>query len=218
MIPIQKAKEEIKKWGNYYQGGNMWSAWDCYLTAARDILGLKLKSHAAYSSWESLAKLGGFRFMHSKFCMVTAFPEIIKTNEIGQPHNESGPSHQWPDGWSLWHINGVRVDEQIVMQPETQTIQQIHSEQNGDVRSVRIDRFGWTRYLKETNSKEIDINENDVDGTIEALYVTPDGSKKLVVPCPTGRLFCLGVPKEIKTCVQAQNWLRPRKVQSVART
>ena len=35
------------KWGNNYQGGNMWASYDCYLTAYRDGMGLRLPAHAA---------------------------------------------------------------------------------------------------------------------------------------------------------------------------
>lgn len=33
------------RWYSNYQGGNMWAAYDCYLTAYRDILGLCLPQH-----------------------------------------------------------------------------------------------------------------------------------------------------------------------------
>lgn len=126
-------------------------------------------------------------------------------------HCEDGPSVAWPDGTKLWDIHGIEVDEQIVMRPETQTVEQINKEESGDVRSIRIERFGWVRYLKETSARLIHNRKNEVEGTLEALYQSPTGENRLVVTCPTGRLFSLGVPAAVTTCEQAANWLQGDK-------
>jgi len=52
------------------------------------------------------------------------------------------------DGWGFWNIHGVPVDEQIVMRPETQTIEQIQNEPNAEVKKIRIQRYGEKKYLK----------------------------------------------------------------------
>jgi hypothetical protein len=67
-------------------------------------------------------------------------------------HSDVGPSIAWA-GYSLWHIHGVAVSEQIVMRPETLTVQQIDSEANAEVRRVMVDRFGRARYMRETNAE-----------------------------------------------------------------
>src|SRR5690606_25305506 len=84
--------ECARRWGNVYQGGNMWAGYDCYLTACRDILGLELREHEAYAYWEQAAIHGGFRVMHEEFCMVSDFPEAIRVDGRNLPHCETGPS------------------------------------------------------------------------------------------------------------------------------
>lgn len=116
----------------------------------------------------------------------------------------------YSDGWSLWRINGVQVDEQIVMRPNTQTIAQIDAETNGDVRSIRLERFGWNRYVKETGSMCIEYRDNAITGAPEALYVTPRGEKVLLGGCQTGKLCAMPLPSEITSCQQAQDWLGPQ--------
>ncbi len=186
----------------------MWAAYDCYLTAARDILGLRFPCHAGYAHWEAAAIHGGFRAMHEKFCMISDFPRVLRTNAQGQPHCEDGPSHQWRDGWSFWYIDGVQVDEQIVMRPQTQTLKQIDQESNAEVRRLRIQRYGWPRFLRETNAHVLDFRRNDVDGTDESLMQSRDGSKLLVCACPsTAKIFAMHVPREITKCDHAQRWL-----------
>ena len=156
------------RWWNTYQGGNMWAPWDCYLTAARDILGLRLDQHEKYAAWERCAIEGGFRVMHDEFCMVSDFPERLLVDPENRPHCDDGPSHRWRDGWSLWHIHGVRVTEQIVLRPDTLTLTQIRDERNAEVRRVMIERFGESRYIEASGMKP--IAHDEVFGT---LYESP---------------------------------------------
>ena len=130
----------------------MWSAYDAYLSASRDILGLRLDVHKKYEQWERAAKLGGFRWMHHEFCMVCDFPDILARDEQNRPHSDTGPSHRWSDGWELYFVHGVRVTEQIVMHPQTLTAAQIDAETNAEVRRVMVDRFGRARYMRETQA------------------------------------------------------------------
>ena len=109
----------------------------------------------------------------------------------GLLHNETGQSVRFRSGWGLWTIEGTPVDEQIVMYPETQTVEQIDKEENQDVRAIRIQRFGWPRYIRESGAEAKDERKNEVEGTREALFVCRDGSRRLIVTCPTGRVFAL---------------------------
>jgi hypothetical protein len=145
--------------------------------------------------------------------------EELHVDDQFRLHNESGPAVRYRDGYSVWAINGIRVNEQIVMRPETLTVEQINNEANQDIRSIMIDRFGWPKYLEKSNAKCVDFRDNNIEGTKEALYISPIGGRRLVVTCPTGRVFALGVPEETGTCEQAQFWLSGnRKVNVIGRT
>lgn len=91
--------------------------------------------------------------MHAKFCMVSDFPERLCVDEQDRPHCSDGPSHRWRDGWELYHWHGVSVTRQIVMEPQTLTVQQIESESNAEVRRVMIERYGTARYLKDAGAE-----------------------------------------------------------------
>jgi hypothetical protein len=136
-------------------------------------------------------------------------PSAIRLNEDGQLHREDGPAITFPDGlMSIWAIEGVVVDEKIVMRPESQTVQQITDETNDEIKRVRMDRYGRLKYLQEVGAKSIDSRINDVDGTTEELMQLPDGSRFLACQCrSTGRKYAVGVSRESRTCVQAQSWM-----------
>jgi hypothetical protein len=145
----------------------MWAGYDSYLTAFRDVLGLKLPSHEAYSAWERCAKSGGFRWVHQKFCIVSDFPERLKIDDQNRPHSADGPSHRWRDGWELWYWHGVAVTEQIVMAPDTLTVAQIEAEANAEVRRVMIERYGIARYIHDSGASV--VHELPADYALKGL-------------------------------------------------
>ena len=188
----------------------MWSYWDCYLTAARDILGLDLPEHKKYAAWERAARCGGFRWMHPKFCLVSDFPERLCVDDRNRPHSADGPSHRWRDGWELYHWHGVRVTRQIVMEPHTLTIDQVRAEQNAEVRRVMIERMGYERYLRESGATLVNEDRygklwraprsDDTDIVmVEVINSTPE-------PNGERNRYMLRVPPDTKTAHEAVAW------------
>lgn len=147
-------------------------------------------------------------------------PDVINMQN-GVLHCDNGPSIKFSDGFCVWSLEGHRVTEQIVLRPETLTIDQIHRELNQDIVSIMINRFGWVRYLEEISAKCLHKCHNPVENTIEALYTTEMFGKRFVATCPTGRVFVMGVPDNVENCDQAQQWLGndvDRKCNVIGRT
>jgi hypothetical protein len=93
------------------------------------------------------------------------------------------------------------------MRPETLTVKQIHAETNADIQSIMLNRFGWHRYIVDTAAKLLDNRHNYVENTKEALYDCGTQGLRLLVTCPSGRVFSKGIGPGIKTCQAAQSWL-----------
>ena len=145
-----------QSWWRTYQGGNMWSAWPSYLSAFRDVLGLRLPEYEKFEAWERCAIEGGFRFMHEDFCIVSDRPKTLLVDDRNRPHCATGPSHEWRDGWKLWHWHGVRISEDkkhIIEDPELITWQEIEAEDNAEIRRVMIKRYGAERYVTNSGAK-----------------------------------------------------------------
>lgn len=142
-------------------------------------------------------------------CFVSRRPVEIHW-EQARLHNDKGPAVLYKDGYSIWAINGVHFikdGEKIVMHPETQTIDEISDEDNMEIKRLRIERYGWSRYLDAMNADKLDECENYIDSTKEVLYKTKDYCI-LIVACPsTAKVFALEVPLETKTCKEAQLYL-----------
>ncbi len=188
--------------------GNLWSSWYSYISFFRDVCEWSNQSLNSFQFDELQALNSSWVYYHNDFAIICDRPEILNRNHLGQLHCEDGPSMKYRDGWSLWHINGVSVPETVVLRPELQTLDEIESENNSEIKRIRIERFGWSRYLTETNAEVVDYGKNYVEGTQECLMKTRDGTKILVCACPsTGRIYTMRVPREIENRENAQLWL-----------
>lgn len=179
-----------------FYNSSWWQAWAGWYEGAKAI-GVEFNKEK-YEKLRNWCLHCTFVVPYDELCVYSDRPVSIKWDD-SQLHCEDGPAILYSDGWSVWSIRGVRVNEQIVMRPETQTIQQINSEKNEEVRRIRIDRFGWMRYLEESESVVIDCGRNDIEATYEILANTPVG-QRLITHCPsTGRRYSLAIAGEAVT-------------------
>ena len=152
----------------FASGGAYYAQYDSWLTAMRDVLGLRLPCHEKYDAWERAAIHGTWRFVHEEFCIVSDFPTRIMVDEQNRPHCDDGPSHQWADGWAIYHVHGVRVPGWIIEQPALITAEKVKAEANAEVRRVMIERYpgGEAQYIQDSGMKP--VAHDEVFGT---LYV-----------------------------------------------
>ena len=185
----------------------MWSGWDCYLAAARDVLCLRLPSHEKYDAWERAAIHGGFRLMHEKFCMVSDFPSVLRVDEQRRPHCADGPSHVWRDGWALYHWHGVVVPRRWIEDKASVTARDVLAEPNTEQRRAGMEIIGWDRAIEELHAVTVDVDDDPQIGTLLRCDL-PDapGSQFLKVRCGTGRTFVLPIPPTVKTALEANAW------------
>jgi hypothetical protein len=201
------------RWASGYQGGAYWAGWEAYLSAARDILGLRLPAHENYAAWEQAAIHGALRIMHEEFCIVSDFPEVLRVDDENRPHCEDGPSHRWRDGWSLYHWHGVRVPVEWIEDRAALTARVALTWENVEQRRAACEIVGWARIVDELGGRILDADADPEIGTL--LAVTLPGNDEepevparfLRVKCGTGRDFAICVPETVTTAIEAQAWM-----------
>ena len=159
------------------QGGNQWSAWDCFITFFKDVVKLPI-DYSKYEYWEMGAIHGGPRIMHPDFCIISDRPEILLVDEQNRPHCDNGPFCKWRDGTALYSIHGVRVPQWVVENPELITPEEILSEPNAEVRRVMAERFGFRKFgqsLIDSGKAKL-ISEQSVWGEPVRYYHFNDGA------------------------------------------
>ena len=168
--------------------------------------GLTNETERLSSLW-SLSQSAGWAIPHANICFVSERHNVCKL-ENGRIHCENGPAISYPDGFSIYAIHGVRVPQDVVTEPEKQTLKVIEAEGNAEVKRIRIERYGWPKYLHESGAKIVHQRRNDRDAQVERLYRMTDGTQRFECIDPsTGRRYALGCPREIADCQQAQNWM-----------
>jgi hypothetical protein len=199
--------EAACQWMDAYQGGAYWAGYECYLTAMRDIIGLRLPEYEKYAAWERCAVAAPFRVLHPEFCIVSDFPEVLRVDDQNRPHCENGPSHRWRDGWALYHWHGVRIPAEWIEDKAALTAQTALTWANIEQRRAACEIVGWHRILSELKATSIDRHPDPQIGELVEVSL-PDAGKErfLRVQCGTLREFALPVPKEMKSAIEAQAW------------
>lgn len=145
---------------------------------------------------------------YENVAFVCSGPKSVRTDENGALHAGDGKAIEWRNGWGLYALNGVVVDEDIVMTPARDLDpQRILTTQNAEVRREIIRKIGIERAILGLKAKTIDAWDGyellelpPIEGmTIKAVYL------KMRNPS-TGTYHVEGVPPEIRTCRGALSW------------
>ncbi len=131
---------------------------------------------------------------------VASWIDIADTSIQSLPDSLHGVGIRW---------RGVAIDERIAFRPEEITAEEVLSEQNAELRRVKLERMGFERFLSESEPELLD-SDSDPGGERKLLRVELEDDEPLVcvsVNCPsTGRHYLLRVPPAMTSCRQAIAW------------
>jgi hypothetical protein len=122
----------------------------------------------------------------------------LHRDEAGRLHNTNGAAVKYRDGWGVHAVHGVRVPEDLIMNPGSNTVAAIEDESNAEIRRVRIQLYGFDRYLHDAKLQCVQQDDfgklykrSAGDNELAMVFVEvvnstpePDGNfKKYVLPC-----------------------------------
>jgi hypothetical protein len=118
-------------------------------------------------------------------------PTKINLDATNRLHCDDGPAVEFADGHALYAWAGVHIDPDLVLNPDSLTVDRIESETNVELRRVMIERYGAARYVEDTGAVviaedecgELLVKELQNDEPIMMVKVLnstaePDGSYK----------------------------------------
>jgi hypothetical protein len=149
--------------------------------------------------------------MSHRFCLVSDFPEILRVNAGYFPHAEFGPSHRWRDGFSIWHLNGVRVEQWMAEQrPDEMDARRVLQIKNVDQRREVIRRMGMERIIAQLELAVLDTERREIGGEYRLLAVDMNHGKPWrflqMVNQSNGAVHIEAAPRKCQTVRQALNW------------
>lgn len=181
--------------------------WTCYYTFCRDVVGdtYSDRCRKQLDAWNKIVAACGWFVVLEDWALVCQRPVIQHLDSRGELECDYEPAIAFADGWTVWRTQNVDVTEQIIMHPETLTVQQIRSESSEEVRRLMIDRKGRRNFLTEAGAVLRDERRNDRDAMDEKLwYVAEDNRCWFECFDPsTGRQYFLPI-RPVQTCAEAQ--------------
>jgi hypothetical protein len=132
--------------------------WLAFYRFFRDELGLTTQTQRLDGLWE-FSQSAGWAIPCRDICFIAERHTTLRRDERGRLHSETGAAVEYPDGWQIHAVHGVRVPPWIVEKPEGITIETIGTEGNSEIQRVMIEQFGWDRYASECSAETIDHDE-----------------------------------------------------------
>ena len=172
----------------------------------REVCGMVEQTEPLVGLFE-LAKSAGWALPHRDICWVSERHDIVQLNAEGRLHCDDGPAIHYPDGWSIYALNGVRVPEWLVETPTTDLDARKFAElQNAEIRREFVREVGIERIATELGAEVLDRR-----GEYELLAVDLGGRTGkwpyLKMRNPSIGVWHLeAVTKECATVEQALNW------------
>ena len=142
---------------------------------------------------------------HKNICWISERHNVCKLKD-GRIHSDGSPAVAYPDGFSVWALNGVRVSKEIAeTSAEKLNPQLVVKEKNAEVRREIVRKIGIERVCKDLKAEVIDKS-----GDYEVLLLNlGDGRKRpyLKMINPSIETYHIeGVAPEINTVQKALNW------------
>jgi hypothetical protein len=128
--------------------------WLAFYAFFREVCGLEEQTEKL-AGLTALAQTAGWALPHANICWVSERPCVLQRDERGRLHSVNGPAVEYPDGWSIYAVHGVRVPGRLIMEPGSITAAEIEAEENAEIRRVMMDQLGWERYLRESGAKQL---------------------------------------------------------------
>ncbi len=167
---LQKG-ETIDYLGNGYDSG--WTAFYDFMQR----IGVEFDKDWQFEAWRDfVTKSGVFAtILCENVAFVCIRPCGVHRTKEGELHNENGMAISWRDGYGDYYLNGVSVDESLVMTPAEKIDPAILlKEKNAEVRREIVRKVGMERIVAKLGAKVL-----DKDGDYELLLLDlQDGRKR----------------------------------------
>jgi hypothetical protein len=194
---------------NFFSGQHD-AAWCGWVNFYDEVLHIEFseEDRRRFTLFQEVAQSCNWWWPYEKVCIVSDRPKSVsmQNNVI---HNEAGPAIEFRDGFKVWAIEGVRVTEQIVMSPDTLTVDQIQKETNLEVQRIMTQRYGVSTYLKNSKAEIVDMDTLTLEGSATRMLCKDASGNKWLIGTDgsTKRVYHMAVPREANTCVEAHNMI-----------
>jgi len=205
---------------HYWLGGQFWVGWWYYSSPSvvsffTEICKIKLTKdiQERAEAYQKICQSVNYVWPNKDFVMVCARPIRILRNNRGRLHSDEKKAIEYPDGWGLYMLNGVKFPEELWQKVVNRkmSFKEVAAIKDIDQRAQAM-AYCPPREFLETKGKLLDKSERGNE-----LYFIPQSERifridayYLLYKCPsTGREFMSGINPEIgkeKDADKAMGW------------
>ncbi|MBZ0187978.1 MAG: hypothetical protein K8F91_17150 [Candidatus Obscuribacterales bacterium] len=160
--------------------------------------------------WNGILNGAYASIFYDGICFLCDQPESLILDNERRYHGENGPALTFADGYKVYAWHGRGVPEEIIEKPELITIERIEKETNIEIRTILVERYGLSRFLKDTNARIIDQDQCGVlyrkDFQVEEPLCVVMVANATPEPDGTYKPYFLRVPPDRMTARSAVAW------------
>ena len=182
------------------------AGWLSFHDFLSEVCGLEFETKKLTGLW-LVAKNAGWFLPHEKICWISERPTVLRRNDDGRLHCESGMALAYPDGWGIYALNGIRMREEHIMTPaEKLNPGEILLEKNVEIRRELIRKIGIERFLQVCPHKMLHKSGNYELLSLSLSAEISDARFLKMVNPSIGCYHVEAVAPECNTVQQAINW------------
>jgi len=152
-----------------------------------------------------LAKNTSMWWVFEELAILCDRPSIISCDDAGRVHSQTGPCVEYPGDLKFYAWHGTVVPEAWITKKPTPD--EVLTCSNVEMRRAGAEIVGWVNILDKLKARTIDKDSDPMMGELlEVDLPEAPNSRFLRVRCGTGRDFCLPVPSNMKSAVEANAW------------
>ncbi|MDX2253312.1 MAG: hypothetical protein NW202_13585, partial [Nitrospira sp.] len=144
-----------------------------------------------------------YAICQSSRMIVSEAPCLLRRDDEGRLHCETGPAIAWRDMYAVFSWHGVTVPGEWIVNRATLTAQEVLTETNLEKRRAGCEIIGWAKVINQLGGKVIDEDHPQIGKLIECELPDSGTERFLFVKCGTGREFALCVDRDVKTAYEA---------------
>lgn len=158
-----------------------------------------------------LIRSSALAYIFSSTCVFASHsPTLARFDNIQRLHSDIGPSIEFADGFSLNSWHGITIPDELAKNPTLLTIERIERENNAEIRSAMMERYGFEKFIQDSGAKLISDDEHFGKLYQKFMAGTPFCFVKVKnsSPEPDGSYkdYILQVPPDVRTAKEAVAW------------
>jgi hypothetical protein len=208
-----------------YFGSACGGQYDAHLLAHADACEKVLRLAPRFRGLREVARSAGMFWPGANTVIISERPIALYRNGLGSLHRTDGPAMAWPDGFSVYALNGVLVPRRVIMEPDSLELYHVLPQLAPARREIiRLLGVGWLmeRARTQGRSRLLDVRgERGLPGepqdpNFRALHVLllPDDEPVVALevrdatPGPDGvhKTYFVRVPPTIEDVDEARAW------------